>query len=128
MQLARAAAAPLSGRSRRGGFEPLPPARARAWASWLVEWLSALREESITSGRDAATIAVDLRRTNPKYVPREWMLHEAYSAAELGDHQPLHALHELLKRPYEEQPAAASRYFARAPPGSERQGGIGFMS
>ena len=27
MQLARVAAAPLSGRSRRGGFEPLPPAR-----------------------------------------------------------------------------------------------------
>ena len=107
--------------------EPLPPQTAHAWVDWAGDWLHALREEDSTPRRDAAEIAATIRRTSPKYVPREWILHEAYSAAEEGNHQPLLALHELLKRPYDEQPAAA-RYFARAPPGSEQQGGIGFMS
>eukprot|EP00966_Prymnesium_polylepis_P219824 5085174-Prymnesium_polylepis.1 len=109
-------------------YEPLPEVMVRRWSDWLLEWLAALQEDASQSNRDAAMIAAAMRRTSPKFVPREWMLHEAYSAAEEGNHRPLQELHELLKRPYDEQPAAARRYFARAPVGSERQGGIGFMS
>ena len=54
-------------------------------------------------------IAAAMRRTNPKFVPREWMLHEAYAAAEAGNHQPLHELHEL------HEPHAKSSRRARAP-------------
>ena len=69
-----------------------------------------------------------MRRENPKYVPREWMLAGAYEAAERGDYAPLFELHELLKRPYDEQPERAGRFYRRAPRGSDQQGGVGFMS
>jgi uncharacterized protein YdiU (UPF0061 family) len=69
-----------------------------------------------------------MRMANPKYVPREWLLHEAYEAAERGDHAPLHRLQQVLRRPYDEQPAAEAHYYRRRPPGAELQGGLGFMS
>ena len=39
---------------------------------------------------------------NPKYVPREWMLVEAYEAANKGDFTRVHDLHQLLQDPYAE--------------------------
>ncbi|KAL1518748.1 hypothetical protein AB1Y20_003033 [Prymnesium parvum] len=109
-------------------YQPLPLESQRSWTEWIVAWLAALRGEAARVGRDVGLIGQSIRSVCPKFVPREWMLHEAYSAAERGDHQPLLALHELLKRPYDEQPAVANRYYVRAPPGVEQQGGIGFMS
>ena len=64
---------------------------------------------------DAAAASAALKQASPKYVPREWMLVKAYSDAEGGDHAELHRLHELFKRPYDEQPEAEARYFARSP-------------
>ena len=64
-----------------------------------------------------------------RYVPREWMLAEAYNAAADGDHSVVHSLQRLFARPFDEQDAhAEERYYRRAPEGSEEQGGIGFMS
>ena len=63
-----------------------------------------------------------------RYVPREWMLAEAYTAAEDGNHTALYELKALFQRPYDEQPHAAARFYRRAPPSAARQGGIGFMS
>ena len=58
-----------------------------------------------------------MNAVNPKYVPREWMLVKAYKDAENRDHAELHRLHELFKRPYDEQPEAEARYFVRSPEG-----------
>ncbi len=65
---------------------------------------------------------------NPKFVPREWMLAEAYGAAERGEHRPLLEMVDLFRTPYDEQPKFEARYYRRAPSGAEQQGGIGFMS
>ena len=45
-----------------------------------------------------------------------------------GEYGPLHAMHALLRTPYEEHPEVSERYYQRAPRGAEKQGGIGFMS
>ena len=82
----------------------------------------------LPSGFDAAAVSAAMRLASPKYVPREWMLAEAYEAAERGEYAPLRELHELLRRPYDEQPDRADRYYRRRPAGAEQQGGIGFMS
>ena len=92
--------------------------------------------EAVAEEAPVAAAAVDMvgvvaprmRRSNPKYIPREWMLAEGYRAAEKGDYAPLATLHEVLKHPYEEQPLFEGRFYKRAPDGSEQQGGIGFMS
>jgi uncharacterized protein YdiU (UPF0061 family) len=103
---------------------PLAPAAAEAWRGWLRGWRAALA----AAGEAPAAAAARMRAANPKWVPREWMLIEAYEAAEAGDAAPLLALHELFKRPYDEQPGAPARFYRWAPEGSEAVGGLGFMS
>ena len=101
---------------------------AEQWRRWLRRWRAALQE---TRGGGAASLheaADSMRRTNPKFVPREWMLVEAYTAAERGEYAPLHGLMAVLRTPYAEHPEAESRFYRRAPLGAEQQGGIGFMS
>ena len=40
----------------------------------------------------------------PRYVPREWILVEAYEKAAEGDYSLVKELLELFRRPYDEQP------------------------
>jgi uncharacterized protein YdiU (UPF0061 family) len=107
----------------------LPEYLQRRWAEWMRTWLGVLSRTAEDAGAklDAAAVSERMRSANPKYVPREWMLVQAYTAAEGGEYGPLHTLLEVLTRPYDEQPRAA-RFYRPAPEGSELQGGVGFMS
>ena len=59
--------------------------KAAAWLQWLRRWLRAQEGE----GGDGAEAARRMRLVSPKYIPREWMLAEAYTGAELcGKQQP----------------------------------------
>eukprot|EP00929_Paragymnodinium_shiwhaense_P103409 TRINITY_DN66899_c0_g1_i1.p1 TRINITY_DN66899_c0_g1~~TRINITY_DN66899_c0_g1_i1.p1 ORF type:complete len:357 (-),score=45.97 TRINITY_DN66899_c0_g1_i1:299-1369(-) len=115
-------------------LEPLRPAfeqelsvaKIEAWRQWLVRWLEALLLDA--EERSPGDIAALMRRTSPKYIPRERLLKEAYTAAENGDHGPLHVLMELFKRPYDEQPEYEDRFYRRRGQGDHQQGGVGFMS
>lgn len=69
-----------------------------------------------------------MRATSPKYIPREWMLAEAYSAAEQGDHAPLEELRKLFAAPFDEHPQYEERYYCRTPQDQVQKGGISFMS
>ena len=69
-----------------------------------------------------------MQKVNPKYVPREWMLVEAYMRANRGDYAMVHELHELFTRPYEEQPDFEAKYYAPAPAEVAGNGGVAFMS
>ena len=64
----------------------------------------------------------------PRFVPREWMLVEAYDLAAAGDFSRVHELHALFERPYDEQPEAEARYYAIAPPEALIKGGTAWMS
>jgi uncharacterized protein YdiU (UPF0061 family) len=99
---------------------PVPNATAAATATTTA---------TASAARAAlAAAATSMKRVSPKYVPREWMLVEAYRAAEEGDHGVVHALQRLFAAPYDEQPASEERFYRRAPVGADEQGGIGFMS
>lgn len=52
-----------------------------------------------------------MKAVNPKYVPREWMLVGAYAAAQEKNFGPMLELHELFKRPYDEQPEFEARFY-----------------
>ncbi|CAK0880826.1 unnamed protein product, partial [Prorocentrum cordatum] len=101
-----------------------PPALRTDWRDWLQRWLAALGEEGDLQGA-----AAQMRLASPKYVPREGILIEAYSAAERGDSAPLRSLQELFRRPYDEQPLWEDQYFKRREDvtGAVR-GGVDFMS
>ena len=72
-------------------------------------------------------VAEKMNAANPKYVPREWVLKEAYTAADRGDTTGVHALLELFRKPYDEQPEM-ERFAHPAPLHAETVGGVGFMS
>eukprot|EP00971_Amphidinium_carterae_P173875 3446350-Amphidinium_carterae.1 len=69
-----------------------------------------------------------MRRASPKYVPRNWMLMEAYDAAARGDFTPVQGLLGMLTRPYDEQPEFEEAYFRPTPSWARGVGGLAFMS
>ena len=101
-----------------------PAAVQQRWAEWIEAWVVELHEQR----DDLAEAARGMRLASPKYIPREWMLVEAYSAAEAGDFAPLHRLQRLFRRPYDEHDDLEQQYYRSAPPAVARKGGVGFMS
>jgi len=105
-------------------YAPLPADLQQEWATWVHQWLERLSAE----GRSSETVVSAMRKANPRYIPREELLVEAYTAAQKGDHAPLRALQELFRHPYAEQPGFGEKYYRRRANGAEKQGGVGFMS
>eukprot|EP00928_Gymnodinium_smaydae_P032026 TRINITY_DN23314_c0_g2_i1.p1 TRINITY_DN23314_c0_g2~~TRINITY_DN23314_c0_g2_i1.p1 ORF type:complete len:595 (+),score=56.67 TRINITY_DN23314_c0_g2_i1:100-1884(+) len=103
--------------------EPSEPL-VQKWDVWLSRWLSAV----CSKGDEPLAIASRLRAVNPKYVPREWMLAEAYREASRGKYAMLHELHAMLSRPYDEQPEFEDKYYRRAPVEALEEAGVAYMS
>ena len=78
--------------------------------AWGERYLRRLQAETRTdAGRRAA-----MNRVNPKYILRNHLAQEAIQRATHGDFAEVHALHALLRRPYDDQPENA-RYAAPPP-------------
>jgi len=81
------------------------------WTAWLQKWHAALERE----GRAPADVSAAMKKVNPKYIPREWMLVEAYrSATDAGDYSLVQSLHDVFEDPYGEQSeAVAALYYKK---------------
>lgn len=66
--------------------------------AWLADYLAA------SAGQDAAARRTAMHAVNPKYVLRNYLAQMAIDKSELGDHQMVRDLLELLRHPYDEQP------------------------
>ena len=93
-----------------------PAEREQRWVKWLQRWRSFDPDPEI------------MRRSSPKYVPREWMLVEAYEAAQKGDFSVVHELQNLFASPFSEHAESAPKYFRKAAAETESLGGVAFMS
>lgn len=91
---------------------PRPRNYIALWAKWLREWF-VLLHLTIQTPLEVATA---MRKVSPMYVPREWMLVEAYTAAHKGNYSVIHELEDLFLAPYDEQtPEKRERYYKKAP-------------
>ena len=105
-------------------YTPLAPSMREEWIKWIRRWRAALEEEGDRAGAQARML-----RENPKFVPREWMLVEAYDAASRGDFSVVKQLHELLQDPYGEgTPELSATYYRTAPKAALSKGGTAFMT
>jgi len=104
--------------------DPCPPKIRASWERWLVRYSKRL----IADGRSDAERQAEMRASSPKYVPREWMLAEAYNAAEAQDTTVVERLAQLFARPYDEQPSHETKYYRRTPPQMHRKAGIAYFS
>ena len=92
------------------------------------EWFAAYARRLAADGRPDGERSAEIRRTSPKYTPREWMLAEAYRAAEKSDFGPLEELATLFRAPFDEHPELEAKYYRRAPHGQAKVGGLSYFS
>jgi len=83
--------------------------------AWGARYLRRLERE--TRGEPERREA--MQRVNPKYVLRNHLAQQAIERAEAGDFEEVRRLHELLRRPFDEQPEHAR--YADHPPDWARQ-------
>ena len=70
------------------------------WQSWLDQWQARIRA---VDGRDLDSLSSNMKRINPRYTWREWLVAPAYELAERGDYSRVRDLQSLLVDPYVEQ-------------------------
>jgi uncharacterized protein YdiU (UPF0061 family) len=78
------------------------------WASWLAGYRQRLQ------GEDLSTSALQMRRTNPTFVLRNYLGEQAIAKAKTGDFTMVLDLLTVLQNPFDEHPSLA--HFAALPP------------
>eukprot|EP00462_Mataza_sp_D1_P005804 CAMPEP_0175124308 /NCGR_PEP_ID=MMETSP0087-20121206/2710_1 /TAXON_ID=136419 /ORGANISM="Unknown Unknown, Strain D1" /LENGTH=611 /DNA_ID=CAMNT_0016406063 /DNA_START=161 /DNA_END=1996 /DNA_ORIENTATION=- len=118
--------------SLQGAFyKQLSDTEQQQWKDWLNKWLSIVQQQTHGEAAALAQVAQSMRRTNPKYVPREWMLVQAYSKAQKGDFSGVEQLQTLFATPYQEHPELEDQFYRKAPADTYEgagKGGTAFMS
>jgi uncharacterized protein YdiU (UPF0061 family) len=96
-------------------YKPLTPASREGLKRWLENWILCMQDQ----GKEQTTpkqIAQNMQSVNPKYVPREWMLVQAYSEAAKGDYTALLELQNIFLTPYAELSQETHlKFFRKAP-------------
>jgi uncharacterized protein YdiU (UPF0061 family) len=108
----------------------------KRWMAWLEQWRDALQAVSmapafvVNDNKDGGSSVFEtMKRANPKYTLREWMLVDAYTKAAQRDEGMIHELFALLQNAYEEgTPEQHERFYRRAPDAALKAGGTAFMS
>ena len=109
---------------KRSFYAPIPPQLEQHWQTWLQSW-----NELIGSSGNPAKIAEKMKRMNPKYTWREWLVAPAYQQAKQGDYALVQELQEVFSHPYEEQSQAIEeKYYRLKPDQYFNAGGISHYS
>jgi uncharacterized protein YdiU (UPF0061 family) len=94
-----------------------------AWKAWSSTYAERLGHESATDAERRAS----MNAVNPKYVLRNYMAQLAIDKADTGDYSLIDELHQMLKRPYDEQPES-QQWFAKRPEWARNRVGCSMLS
>ncbi|WP_036903813.1 MULTISPECIES: protein adenylyltransferase SelO [Prochlorococcus] len=81
------------------------------WNRWLKRW-----RNHIAKNCDMRITAEAMKRVNPKYTWREWLIAPAYQKAEQGDYSLIKEVQDVLRNPYDEQTTEVERKYDRRKP------------
>ena len=105
-------------------YASIPTDLEHQWQTWLQSW-----NELIGGSGDPNEIAEKMKRVNPKYTWREWLIAPAYQQAQQGDYALVKELQEVFSHPYEEQSQAIEEKYYRLKPAQYfNAGGISHYS
>ena len=102
------------------------------WEAWLQSWRERIEKDAEAQGNQTnaiATIAENMRKANPKFTWREWLIVPAYKAAEKDDFTQIHELQNILTAPYDEQSEEVeNKYYQLRPLEFFSAGGVAHYS
>jgi len=98
-------------------------ARGDELLAWVRRWHTRVSRD----GEPAVSRRVRMHAVNPKYVLRNYLAQEAIDAAHAGDDSAVASLLEVMRHPYDEQPAF-ERYAARRPEWARNKAGCSMLS
>ena len=105
-------------------YASIPTDLEHQWQAWLQSW-----NELIGDSDDQTGIAEKMKRVNPKYTWREWLIAPAYQQAKQGDYALIKELQEVFSHPYDEQSQALEeKYYRLKPDQYLNAGGISHYS
>jgi uncharacterized protein YdiU (UPF0061 family) len=109
---------------REAFYDPAAMARTEpAFIAWLARYAARLADDPMAPAERRAR----MHAANPKYVLRNYLAQEAIDRAEQGDMTRVHALLDLLRRPYQDQPGA-EHYAQRRPDWARNRAGCSMLS
>ncbi len=83
------------------------------WRAWLKQWRRAIDADT---AEFRETLSAQMKKTNPKYTLREWILVPAYKAAQRGDYSLIEEIMEVMTDPYAEQSEVVEgKYYRKKP-------------
>lgn len=93
------------------------------WTIWFTNYLNRLQLDKITDEERK----INMNKTNPKYVFRNYIAQLIIDEAEKEDYTLLNEIYYLLKNPYEEQPEN-EKWFAKRPDWAREKIGCSMLS
>jgi uncharacterized protein YdiU (UPF0061 family) len=103
---------------KRSFYNEVDEALQLRWSDWLAKWQSLVISTS-----------EEMKRINPKYSLREWLLAPAYQQAAKGDYALIRELQEVMTQPYAEQSKAVEeKFYKLKAPELSALGGVSHMS
>ena len=83
-----------------------------SFSSWVVRYAARLNDAGVSDSERRSV----MKRTNPRYVLRNWMAQQAINRAETDDFSVIRSLQAILGRPFEKQSAAELMGYSSHPP------------
>ena len=109
----------------RGGFYDADT--MRGMEPRFVEWLTRYSDRVRRDGAPPDVRRRNMNAMNPRYVLRNYLAQQAIDRAEQGDYAGIAELLDVLRRPYDDQPAA-EQYAQRRPDWARNRAGCSMLS
>ena len=104
----------------------------KRWSEWLTKWkllITDTSNDNAAPSRSLEEISKQMKRVNPKYSLREWLLAPAYQQAAEGNYALVRELQEVMTQPYAEQSKdVEEKYYRLKPSEFSEVGGVSHLS
>ena len=101
------------------------------WSEWLTKWKALIVKANTTDTHPFSheELSIQMKRVNPKYSLREWLVVPAYQQAKEGNYSLIRELQEVMTNPYDEQSKDVEDKFYRLKPHAFFEvGGLSYYS